>query len=281
MTITELNQKISAINSETKRLNNERQVNIGKRDTLTQQLNSALADYKSKYGVDITSDNLEAEISRISALKEKEVANIEQVLSLIQQEKYVDATNLINTIKGVSSDSETPTQPAQASTPIQASAPVKDDEVKFDEPISEPLSQNTVMPDNKPVAQTVVEPQAVQQQVTPSVPQPSMSAPTPPIDDDISIPVAPPVMPSSPITPSVAEPVPVSPSEPSPSKLNLSGIDALNNFEAVTPTAPSAPTSQPSKLSGLDLDSSEPDSPTRQQVASFNAILGGTVFQSN
>ena len=45
--IADLNQRIAIANAESKRINNERQVNIGKRETLQQQLNSALQKYEA------------------------------------------------------------------------------------------------------------------------------------------------------------------------------------------------------------------------------------------
>lgn len=95
-TVQEITQRIAAANAEVKRLNNERNVNLGKRETLTTQLNNTLAKYSQQYGVALTVDNLQSEMQRVLKEKENETALIENMLALIKEGKYEDAERLAN-----------------------------------------------------------------------------------------------------------------------------------------------------------------------------------------
>lgn len=150
-TIDEIVKRISVANAESKRINEERNINIGKKETLTKQLNSAIEKYKQDYGVDITVDTLDAEVSRVIASKEAEVKNIETILSLIQEGRYVDAENIVN---GVSTDSQAPeidrgsladianivadTTPISEPTPVTPVATVEPTPVEPASPVAEP-----------------------------------------------------------------------------------------------------------------------------------------------
>jgi hypothetical protein len=96
MTVAEINQRIAVANAESKRLNNERQVNIGKRETLTSQLQTALEKYEKDYGVKLTVENLQTEIANVSSKKEKELAQVEQMLTLIKEGKFDEAQTVAN-----------------------------------------------------------------------------------------------------------------------------------------------------------------------------------------
>ena len=54
MELQQINKRIAVVNGESKRLNNERQVLIGKRQTLEKQLSDLLSAYKNDYGVELT-----------------------------------------------------------------------------------------------------------------------------------------------------------------------------------------------------------------------------------
>lgn len=122
MEISQINQRIAVLNADSKRINNDRAVSIGKKETLQKQMNDALAAYKAKYEVDLTEANLQAEIDRVSAEKLKEVEQIEAVLNLIKLGQYDEANALV---------SGTPVQAEEQVTPINAgvvqeTAPVKE-----------------------------------------------------------------------------------------------------------------------------------------------------------
>ena len=114
-TVQEITQRIAAANAEVKRLNNERNVNLGKRETLTAQLNNTLAKYSQQYGVALTVDNLQKEMQRVLQEKENETTLIENMLALIKEGKYEDAERLANPDAFVESNTE-PTPVAPTST---------------------------------------------------------------------------------------------------------------------------------------------------------------------
>lgn len=204
-TVQEITQRIAAANAEVKRLNNERNVNLGKRETLTAQLNNTLAKYSQQYGVALTVDNLQKEMQRVLQEKENETTLIENMLALIKEGKYEDAERLANPDAFV--ESNTAPTPTVESTPV---APT---------PTVEPT----------PVAPTpTAEP-------TPVSPLPNLSeevmpepkAPVlPNLSEEIKMPE--PVAPSKTVLPDLSEEV---------------GMDALKGFQSgepapITPTAP-------------------------------------------
>ena len=118
-TVQEITQRIAAANAEVKRLNNERNVNLGKRETLTAQLNNTLAKYSQQYGVALTVDNLQKEMQRVLQEKENETTLIENMLALIKEGKYEDAERLANPDAFVESN----TEPTQTIKPTQTVEP--------------------------------------------------------------------------------------------------------------------------------------------------------------
>lgn len=239
MEISQINQRIAVLNADSKRINNDRAVSIGKKETLQKQMNDALAAYKAKYGVDLTEANLQAEIDRVSAEKLKEVEQIEAVLNLIKLGQYDEANALV---------SGTPVQAEEQVTPtnagvVQETAPVKE-EVPTPPDLGTPSA---------PVQESVLTPPVQESIPTPPV---QKSVPTPPVlgtpvDDiptppDLGVPTPPTLgtpAESIPTPPDLGIPTP--PSEPS------LGVP------------PIAPTSTPSG----------------QPIASFNQILGGSPFK--
>lgn len=91
MNLDSINARIKVVNTESKRLNNERQANLGRRDALRQQLDAALAQYKSKYGVELTEDMIKSELERVASEKEAEVAKLEQMIDCINRRDYAGA----------------------------------------------------------------------------------------------------------------------------------------------------------------------------------------------
>ena len=186
--INELRQRIAVANSESKRLNSERAINLGKKDTLTKQLDTALKSYNEKYGKNITINTLNAELEAVTIAKEQEVKTIEAIIDAINSGNYEEA----NKLSGVVTKSEGVT-PA-ISEPVVA------------QPVVEPVTQPVV----EPVTQPVVEP-VTQPVVEPVIP----SAPTP---------VAPPVA-NTPVAPTPVAP-PTAPSGLNmPTPPSLSGLD--------------------------------------------------------
>jgi uncharacterized small protein (DUF1192 family) len=200
MEISQINQRIAVLNADSKRINNDRAVSIGKKETLQKQMNDALAAYKAKYEVDLTEANLQAEIDRVSAEKLKEVEQIEAVLNLIKLGQYDEANALV---------SGTPVQAEEQVTPINAgvvqeTAPVK-------EAVPTPPDLGTP---SAPVQESVPTPPVQESIPTPPVlGTPVDDIPTPP---DLGVPI-----PSTLGTPAESIPtppdlgIPTPPSEPS------------------------------------------------------------------
>lgn len=131
--ITDIMKEISVLNAESKRLNDERQVNIGRKETLNQQLNSAIAHYNKTYGTNITAETVDAEAERVMAIKEKEVEKVSGMLNLIKAGRYTEAEQLANGVSA--SDGE-------------------DEESGVSEPVETPVASPVAQP-TQPVVQPV------------------------------------------------------------------------------------------------------------------------------
>lgn len=245
MEISQINQRIAVLNADSKRINNDRAVSIGKKETLQKQMNDALAAYKAKYGVDLTEANLQAEVDRVSAEKLKEVEQIEAVLNLIKLGQYDEANALV---------SGTPVQAEEQVTPINAG----------------------VVQETAPVKEAVPTPPDLG---TPSAPV-QESVPTQPVQESIP---TPPVQKSIPTPPdlgfSVKESIPTPPvlgtpvdDIPTPPTLGTPAESIPTPPDLGIPTPPSEPS--------LGVPPTAPMStPSGQPIASFNQILGGSPFK--
>lgn len=241
MEIAQINQRIAILNADSKRINNDRAVSIGKKETLQKQMNDALAAYKAKYGVELTEANLQSEIDRVSAEKLKEVEQIESVLNLIKLGQYDEANALVNGTPTVKEESTPVVEQPQSSVPTT------------------PVQETTSVP---PV------PTAPAQESIPTPPDlgipaaPVESVPTPP---DLGIP-----------TPPVQESVPTPPDlglhEPPTLGTPVATPPVLGTPTESIPTPPVEPS--------LGVPPVAPTSaPSGQPIASFNAILGGSPFK--
>ena len=182
--INELRQRIAVANSESKRLNSERAINLGKKDTLTKQLDTALKSYNEKYGKNITINTLNAELEAVTIAKEQEVKTIEAIIDAINSGNYEEA----NKLSGVVTKSEGVT-PA-ISEPVVAQPVVE----PVTQPVVEPVIPSAPTPVAPPVANTPVAPTPVAPPTAPS----GLNMPTPPSLSglDISVPDTNPAPPS-------------------------------------------------------------------------------------
>lgn len=251
MEISQINQRIAVLNADSKRINNDRAVSIGKKETLQKQMNDALAAYKAKYGVDLTEANLQAEIDRVSAEKLKEVEQIEAVLNLIKLGQYDEANALVN---GTPVQAEEPATPAssgvveQPTVPVQETAPIK--EAVPTPPDLGTQVESVPTPPVQPVQESV--PTSPVQESIPTHPDLGFSA-----KESIS---TPPVL-GTPVDDIHTPPTLGTPAESIPTPPDL-GI----------PTPPSEPS--------LGVPPTAPMStPSGQPIASFNQILGGSPFK--
>ena len=199
MEIAQINQRIAVLNADSKRINNDRAVSIGKKETLQKQMNDALAAYKEKYGVELTEANLQSEIDRVSAEKLKEVEQIESVLNLIKLGQYDEANALVNGTPAVKESApvqEAPATPVveQPQTPV-STAPIQ-------ESVPTPPVENPIP--TAPVQESVPtppdlglhEPPTLGTPVAtpPVLGTPTESIPTPPVEPSLGVP---PVAPTS------------------------------------------------------------------------------------
>lgn len=244
MEISQINQRIAVLNADSKRINNDRAVSIGKKETLQKQMNDALAAYKAKYGVDLTEANLQAEIDRVSAEKLKEVEQIEAVLNLIKLGQYDEANALV---------SGTPIQAEEQVTPTNAG----------------------VVQETAPVKEAVPTPPDLG---TPSVPV-QESVPIPPVQKSIPTPPdlgfsAKESIPTPPVLGTPVDDIPTPPDlgVPTPSTLGTPAESIPTPPDLGIPTPPSEPS--------LGVPPIAPTStPSGQPIASFNQILGGSPFK--
>ena len=218
--INELRQRIAVANSESKRLNSERAINLGKKDTLTKQLDTALKSYNEKYGKNITINTLNAELEAVTIAKEQEVKTIEAIIDAINNGNYEEA----NKLSGVVTKSEGVTPAISEPVVTQPVAPTS-----VTQTVAQPIAQPVV----EPVTQPVVEP------VTQPVVEPVMpSAPTP---------VAPPVA-NTPVAPT-----PVAPPT-APSGLNMPTPPSLSGLDISVPDTNPAPPSFQAIIGGTAFD---------------------------
>lgn len=240
MEIAQINQRIAVLNADSKRINNDRAVSIGKKETLQKQMNDALAAYKAKYGVELTEANLQSEIDRVSAEKLKEVEQIESVLNLIKLGQYDEANALVN---------DTPTV-KEESTPVQ------------EVPVTPVVEQPQSSVPTTPVQESIPTPPDLGIPAEPIPAAPVESVPTPP---DLGIP-------TPPVQESVHTPPDLGLHEPPTLGTPVATPPVLGTPTESIPTPPVEPS--------LGVPPVAPTSaPSGQPIASFNAILGGSPFK--
>lgn len=213
MTLSELSGKISSINARVQQVNNERQMNMGKYETLKTQLDSAMEKYSKQYGVELTSDNLMDEVNRVSSVLEEQANKMEKVLGCINAKDYAGAEALL----GVKKEPEKAT-PVDVSGGLAldkevgiyvGSADVVD-EPSVEKPVTEkPVTENPVgagaMPSQAipPVFERPVKGEAVQEPARPQFSQPKQGGLNSvakfgalPMDDEDDMPAPPPAPPN-------------------------------------------------------------------------------------
>ena len=244
MNIDEVKQKIEATNVQSEKLNKERQINIGKKETYTTQLDKALSDYKKAYGVELTVKNLTSELERVKAEKERELALVEGMIACINNGDYNGARQLagepiVEVNDKLSVDTETPIMPAptvsttvdsEIPTPVESVAEPKT-EKKRGRPKKEKVNEDVeptpvVAPTPAPVVAPTPTP------VVAPTPTP-VAAPTPsPVVAPTPVPVAAPTPAPAPAPVVAPTPAPVVAPTPAP-------------VVAPTPTPVAAPTPAP------------------------------------
>lgn len=199
MQMNELMGTIETLNAKVGTLNSQRLTDLGKKETLEKQLATAVADYKSTYGVELTKDNIDSECSKVEADLIKQSNKLSKLISLIESGNYTEADELASSVEGVS--------PVDvANEPRDLASTMSADDLAEGSNVSTPS-------DNTPQAE-VSQPNVSVPQANVGTPQVSEPVPTAP-NVGASPSVAEPVAPNVGVSPSVAEPV--APSDPVPS----------------------------------------------------------------
>lgn len=275
--IESIRSRISTANAQSVTLNNQRQMNIGKRATLEAQLAKAFADYEAQYGKKLTPETVEAELMNIAQAKEEEVSKIEEMIALIQSGNFEQARVLAG-----ESPTETGTVVDEQTTDAQANSTPSSNSTEVETPqvVAEALQSPMIEQPTAPVTPAAPQPTAPVTPATPVAPTAPVTPMTP------TVPTAPtaPVAPSAPSMPTLGTPVaPTMPTAPSgvitppTDPFNLSqaapvgGLgSALAGFQPASPNAPIQ------GLGGVQPATATPNPPT-----SFQSILGGTAFDAS
>lgn len=238
MDLAQLNQRIAVANAESQRINNERAINVGKKETLEKQLNDAITRYNSTYGTNIDISSLNAEIDRVSKEKEAEVTNIESMLSLIKEGKFDEAQSKTSGVATTDSTQSNitaspvvqptqaivqpnvevpvaqPTAPALGDVPVspQVATPAIGESVVSVPPVA-PVIEEPVAPKAPVIEEPVVAPKApvIEEPVAPPT-----APPTPNLDTEVSSAptLAPPVVGKPPVAPNLGDTVTPPPTSP-------------------------------------------------------------------
>lgn len=94
MQIDELRSRIAQANAKSSALNNERQVLIGKKESLTAQLEKGIADYNARFNRNITKDDIQAELEKVVDEKARELERLDAVLGCIAEGNFEEAEHL-------------------------------------------------------------------------------------------------------------------------------------------------------------------------------------------
>ena len=190
MSLEAVKQRIAVANAQCASLNNTRQVNIGKKETLTKQLEGYITEYKTKYGVDITMDNFQDEVNRVQTLKEQEVTKLETMIQYIKEGRYAEAEALA-TGKPIQEE-----KPVAETTPVQETFVQQTMQFVQEEVAPTPqVGLNTSIPMVEPTQNVpFIAPVSIPvQQVAPATPQI-----TQPVEEQVVLP-KPPLPPTSPL----------------------------------------------------------------------------------
>ena len=268
MELHQINQRIAVVNGESQRLNSERQQLIGRRQALENQLADLLKAYEKDYGVKLTVETIEAEVARVSALKEKEVSSIEAMLQLIRAGRYDEAEKMAQGAESVGQTEPAGVTevPAEESVAAQPDVPMQEQQVMQE--TQEPASGYVFAPvaEAKPVATPQMNP-------VPPEPVPAPAQEMPPAPPSAPPAVQPPVI-SAPAAPA---PPPVAP-KPTASPVFAPSDDAPPAPPPAPPTGATAKPKQPLGTPKLGVPPQVGTGVAQPGGMSFQAILSGQAF---
>lgn len=154
----ELKAKIAQLNEAAKAINTRRQQDIGKKETLTKQIEQSIKMYNEKFGKNITIDTLEAELKKVMSDKEKEVEKVSGIITAIQAGDF----NTANKLAGV--EVEQPKSETANDAYVESVMGVS---TQTAEPQVVAPTPKAVEPTPQPVEPQVVTPMKVAQTVSP------------------------------------------------------------------------------------------------------------------
>lgn len=140
----ELLQRVNTLNEKSKKLNQQRMQNIGRKEALQKQLDTALSQYNEKYGTTLTVEGVDAELTRVASELEGQVANVESVITAIETGNYTEAERIV-TLSEEGGTAEQSNTVAPAETPVveQVTAPEMTAPVNPVSPIPTPVAPAT------------------------------------------------------------------------------------------------------------------------------------------
>lgn len=143
----ELKEKISQLNSVAKTLNTRRQQDIGKKETLTKQIEEMIAQYNKAYGKNITIETVDAELEAVTKQKEDEVSKVAGIINAIQAGNF----ELANTLAGVQVEGKAAKADNAYVESIVAPQPLEGVQEQPEVPKVEPPVQPNVSPVSNPI----------------------------------------------------------------------------------------------------------------------------------
>lgn len=140
----ELLQRVNTLNEKSKKLNQQRMQNIGRKEALQKQLDTALSQYNEKYGTTLTVEEVDAELTRVASELEGQVANVESVITAIETGNYAEAERIVTpSTEGGTSEQSNTVAPAETPVVEQVTAPEMTAPVNPVNPISAPVAPAT------------------------------------------------------------------------------------------------------------------------------------------
>ena len=137
----ELLQRVNTLNEKSKKLNQQRMQNIGRKEALQKQLDTALSQYNEKYGTTLTVEGVDAELTRVASELEGQVANVESVITAIETGNYAEAERIVTpSEEGGTAEQSTKVAPTETPVVEQVTAPEMTAPVNSVNPIPTPVA---------------------------------------------------------------------------------------------------------------------------------------------
>lgn len=134
-------QRVNTLNEKSKKLNQQRMQNIGRKEALQKQLDTALSQYNEKYGTTLTVEGVDAELTRVASELEGQVANVESVITAIETGNYAEAERIVTpSEEGGTAEQSTKVAPTETPVVEKVTAPEMTASVNPVNPIPTPVA---------------------------------------------------------------------------------------------------------------------------------------------